>query len=240
MSAPWLSIIGLGEDELDGLSPAATHLLRQASLVVGGERHLELVGRLDAETLRWPSPIEQAYSVILSRRGQNVCVLASGDPFFYGVGSTLARLVDPSEILALPSPSTFSLMAAKLGWAQQDCALVSLHGRPLERIIPHLGEAARILALSWDETTPAKLARLLTSRGLGQSRLTVCEHLGGPKERVRALVAEAFDLEAISPLNAIALEVIASPGANSSRARRDCPTTGSKMTDSLRKAKSGP
>ena len=213
MSAPWLSIIGLGEDGLDGLSPAATHLLRQASLVVGGERHLELVGRLDAETLRWPSPIEQAYSVILSRRGQNVCVLASGDPFFYGVGSTLARLVDPSEILALPSPSTFSLMAAKLGWAQQDCALVSLHGRPLERIIPHLGEAARILALSWDETTPAKLARLLTSRGLGQSRLTVCEHLGGPKERVRALVAEAFDLEAISPLNAIALEVIASPGA---------------------------
>ncbi|HEY1943157.1 MAG TPA: precorrin-6y C5,15-methyltransferase (decarboxylating) subunit CbiE [Roseiarcus sp.] len=214
MSAPWLSIIGLGEGGLDGLSPAATHLLRQASLVVGGERHLELVGPLDAETLRWPSPIEEAYPVILSRRGERVCVLASGDPFFYGVGSALARLVDMSEILSLPSPSTFSLLASRLGWAQQDCALVSLHGRPLERIVPHLSDGARILALSWDETTPAKLARLLTSRSLGRSRLTVCEHLGGAKERLRATLAEAFDFDAISPLNAIALEVVASPGAN--------------------------
>ncbi len=213
MSAPWLSIIGLGEDGLDGLSPAATHLLRQASLVVGGERHLELVGRLDAETLRWPSPIEAAYPVILSRRGERVCVLASGDPFFYGVGSALARLVDMSEIVSLPSPSTFSLLASRLGWAQQDCALVSLHGRPLERIIPHLSDGARILALSWDETTPTKLARLLTSRGLGRSRLTVCEHLGGAKERIRTTLAEAFAFDAISPLNVIALEVVASPGA---------------------------
>ncbi|MBV8664297.1 MAG: precorrin-6y C5,15-methyltransferase (decarboxylating) subunit CbiE [Hyphomicrobiales bacterium] len=213
MSAPWLSIIGLGEDGLDGLSPAATHLLRQASLVVGGKRHLELVGRLDAETLAWPSPIEEAYPIILARRGQQVCVLASGDPFFYGVGSALARLVDMSEIVSLPSPSAFSLMASRLGWPQQDCALVSLHGRPLERIIPCLSEGARILALSWDETTPAKLASLLTERGLGRSRLTVGEHLGGAKERVRAAFAEAFDLDAISPLNAIALEVAAAPGA---------------------------
>jgi precorrin-6Y C5,15-methyltransferase (decarboxylating) len=213
VSAPWLSILGLGEDGLEGLSPAATRLLRQASLVVGGARHLALVGPLDAETLVWPSPIEDAYPAILARRGDPVCVLASGDPFFYGVGSALARLVDPCETIALPAPSTFSLMAARLGWAQQNCALVSLHGRPLERIIPLLSDGAHILALSWDETTPGKLAALLTARGLGQSRLTVCEHLGGAKERIRASSAAAFALDAISPLNAIALEVVAAPGA---------------------------
>ena len=213
MSAPWLSILGLGEDGLEGLSPAATRLLRQANLVVGGARHLALAGPLDAETLVWPSPIEDAYPAILARRGDPVCVLASGDPFFYGVGSALARLVDRSETIVLPAPSTFSLMAARLGWAQQNCALVSLHGRPLERIIPLLGEGALILALSWDETTPGKLAALLTARGLGQSRLTVCEHLGGARERIRATSAAAFALDAISPLNAIALEVAAAPGA---------------------------
>ena len=213
MTAPWLSILGLGEDGLEGLSPAAIRLLRQSTLVVGGARHLALVEPLDAETLAWPSPIEDGYPAILARRGDPVCVLASGDPFFYGVGSALARLVDPGETIVLPAPSTFSLMAARLRWAQQSCALVSLHGRPLEQIIPLLGKGARILALSWDASTPGRLAALLTARGLGPSRLTVCEHLGGAKERIRACPAEAFALDAISPLNAIALEVAAAPGA---------------------------
>jgi precorrin-6B C5,15-methyltransferase / cobalt-precorrin-6B C5,C15-methyltransferase len=213
MSAPWLSILGLGEDGLEGLSPAATRLLKQARLVVGGARHLALVGKLDAETLAWPSPIEDAYPAILARRGERVCVLASGDPFFYGVGSALTRQIDPSEIISLPAPSTFSLIASRLGWAEQDCALVTLHGRPLERIIPWLSNGARILALSWDETTPAKLADLLTSRGLGRSHLTICENLGGPNERIRDATADSFALEGISPLNAIALEVVAAPGA---------------------------
>jgi precorrin-6B C5,15-methyltransferase / cobalt-precorrin-6B C5,C15-methyltransferase len=213
MSAPWLSILGLGEDGLDGLSPAATRLLKQAVLVVGGERHLALLGPLDVETMAWPSPIEDAYPAIVARRGEKVCILASGDPFFYGVGSALMRQVDWREMISLPAPSTFSLIASRLGWAQQDCALLSLHGRPLQRVIPWLSDGARILALSWDETTPAKLAGLLSGRGLGQSRLTICENLGGAKERIRQELAETFALGGISPLNAIALEVVARPGA---------------------------
>jgi len=213
LSSPWLTILGLGEDGLDGLSPAASHLLKQASLVVGGKRHLALVGPLDAETLVWPSPIEEAYPLILKRRGEKVCVLGSGDPFFYGVGTALMRLVASSEMLCLPAPSSFSLMASRKGWAQQDCALVSLHGRPLERIIPSLSDGARILALSWDETTPGKLAALLRGRHLGRSRLTIGENLGGPRERLREAMAERFAFDAIGPLNIIALEVAAAPGA---------------------------
>ena len=87
-------------------------------------------------------------------------------------------------MICLPAPSAFSLAAARLGWAQQDCALVSLHGHALERIIPHLQPGARILALSWDETTPRKLAALLAARGMGGSRLIVCEAMGGPRERL--------------------------------------------------------
>ena len=130
--------------------------------------------------------MDAAYPQIFARRGEKVVVLASGDPFFYGVGSVLARKIPPEEMLCLPAPSAFSLVAARLGWAQQDCALVTLHGRPLEKIIPHLQDGARIIALSWDGATPEKLAALLTQRGFGASRLTVCEHLGGPQERVRA------------------------------------------------------
>jgi precorrin-6Y C5,15-methyltransferase (decarboxylating) len=209
VSAPWLTIIGLGEDGRAGLSPAAIAHLAQARLVVGGARHLALVAPLAAETLCWPSPMDAAYPHILARRGENVVVLASGDPFFYGVGSLLARFLAPEEMLCLPAPSAFSLVAARLGWAQQDCALLTLHGRPLEKIIPHLHDGGKIIALSWDGDTPRKLAGLLEKRGFGASRLTVCEHLGGPKERVRATLARDFALEEIAALNTVALDLIA-------------------------------
>ena len=206
---PWLSIIGLGEDGLDGLSPAARSLLAQACLVVGGKRHLALAGDVAGERLAWPAPPEAAFPDILARRGQPVCVLASGDPFFYGIGSLLMQHVTAEEMRCLPSPSAFSLAASRLGWAQQDCALLTLHGRPLQRIIPHLQPGTRLLALSWDGTTPGKLAELLQARGMGQSILTVLENIGGPRERIRHARADAFDLGDIDPLNTIALEIVA-------------------------------
>jgi precorrin-6Y C5,15-methyltransferase (decarboxylating) len=121
----------------------------------------------------------------------------------------LAKKIPPEEMLCLPAPSSFSLVAARLGWAQQDCALVTLHGRPLEKIIPRLQGGARIIALSWDGDTPQKLAALLTKRGFGASRLTVCEHLGGPQERVRASLACDFSLPEVAALNTVALELVA-------------------------------
>lgn len=210
---PWLSLVGLGEDGRAGLSADALAALDGAELVVGGARHLALVAPLKAETLAWPSPLSEAFPALLARRGRPVCVLASGDPFHYGVGVQLAALIQAGEIAAFPQPSSFALACARLGWAQQGCALVSLHGRALERIIPHLQPGRRVLALSWDETTPGKLAELLCQRGFGSSRLTVLEALGGARERIRTMMAQDFALEGIDPLNLVALELQATSDA---------------------------
>ena len=207
--ARWLSIVGLGEDGIDGLSPAARRLVAQAALIVGGRRHLSLIGPVAAETMAWPSPLEEAFDAIEARRGAPVCVLASGDPFFFGVGATLMRRFSPDEMICMPGPSAFSLAASRLGWAQQECALISLHGRPLEAVIPHLRPGARVVALSWDDATPAKLAALLSDRGFGRSKLTVCEAMGGPRERIRSSKAQGFALDNVAALNTIALEVVA-------------------------------
>jgi precorrin-6B C5,15-methyltransferase / cobalt-precorrin-6B C5,C15-methyltransferase len=209
----WLAVVGIGEDGIDGLSPAARRLVAQAAFVVGGERHLAFAGPMTAETLVWPSPIENALDAIEARRDERVCVLASGDPFFFGVGAMLMRRFAADEMICAPAPSAFALAAARLGWNEQDCALLSLHGRPLEAIIPHLRPGARILALSWDDATPAKLAALLAARGMGRSKLTVCEAMGGGNERIRETQAEGFALENVAALNTIALEVAADRGA---------------------------
>ena len=191
MSAPWLSLIGLGEDGADALTPAARALVAQASLIVGGARHLAMIDA-PAERLQWPSPLTDAMPRILAQRGKPTVVLASGDPFFYGVGDLIGRHVARDEIFCVPAPSAFSLAAARLKWSQQDCALLSLHGRAFERVTPHLQPRARIIALSWDETTPAHLARHLVARGMGESRLYVLERLGGPLERVRHARADGL------------------------------------------------
>jgi precorrin-6B C5,15-methyltransferase / cobalt-precorrin-6B C5,C15-methyltransferase len=208
-SEKWLSLIGIGEDGIDALSPAAQKLLAQAQLVVGGARHLTLAGPLAAKTMSWPSPIADAIPQILARRGSPVCVLASGDPFFFGIGTLLSAHISKDEMQCFPTPSAFSLAAARLNWSLQDCRLISLHGREFERIIPVLQPAAKILCLSWDATTPSRLAKLLTGRGLGQSRVAVMETMGGSRERTRKSTAEAFNMEGIDPLNLVAIEIAA-------------------------------
>jgi precorrin-6B C5,15-methyltransferase / cobalt-precorrin-6B C5,C15-methyltransferase len=210
----WLSIVGIGEDGVEGLSPVARRLITSAELVVGGARHLELAGDLVCgRALAWPSPISDAFGEIKRHRGRSVVVLASGDPFHFGVGKQLAAFVPAEEFVCLPQPSAFSLAAARMGWSLQDVAPVTLHGRALQGIVRYLQPGARILALSWDSETPAKLAELLTAHRMGQSRITVLEAMGGPRERVRHALASNFDIHEIASLNTIALEVIAEPEA---------------------------
>ncbi|WP_034999673.1 bifunctional cobalt-precorrin-7 (C(5))-methyltransferase/cobalt-precorrin-6B (C(15))-methyltransferase [Beijerinckia mobilis] len=218
VSAPWLSLIGIGEDGRAGLSPHAETLLAQARFIIGGARHLALAGPLDAETMVWPSPLADAIPVIEARRPGPVCVLASGDPFFYGVGTLLSRAFAHEDMLCIPAPSAFSLAAARLGWSLQDCRLISLHGRAFERILPELQPGAKILCLTWDETTAPRLAETLAARGLGHSSIIVLEALGGPHERITATRAADFSTESfapggIHPLNLVALSIEAAPGA---------------------------
>jgi precorrin-6B C5,15-methyltransferase / cobalt-precorrin-6B C5,C15-methyltransferase len=210
----WLSIVGIGEDGVAGLSPVARGLISSAELVVGGARHLELADSLvRGRRLAWPSPMSDGLLEIKRARGRAVVVLASGDPFHFGVGKQLAAFVPRQEFVCLPQPSAFSLAAARTGWPLQDVSLVTLHGRALQGIIRRLQPGARILALSWDSATPGKLAELLSTHRMGQSRITVLEAMGGPRERIRHATAASFDIEEIDPLNTVAIEVIAEPEA---------------------------
>jgi precorrin-6Y C5,15-methyltransferase (decarboxylating) len=214
MIGPWLTIVGIGEDGIAGLSDTARLRLRQAELVVGGRRHLTLAERLiGGERLAWPSPLSDAYGAILARRGRPVAVLASGDPFCHGVGAALAGLVPPAEMECLPGLSAFALARARLGWSAETTETISFCGRPLAALAPLLQPDARVLALSADAQTPAALAGLLCARGFGETAMHVMEALGGPQERVRATVAVGFALHDIRALNLVALELRAGADA---------------------------
>ena len=208
----WLSIVGIGEDGADGLSPLAARLIASAEVVFGGSRHLELAGSLiTGEAVAWPTPFSIA--PLLARRGRSTAVLASGDPFLHGVGAVIAAAIPAGEFTTLPAPSAFSLAASRLGWSLAAVTTLSLHGRPIALIRPHLHRGARLIALTSDAAAPAAIAALLAADGFGGSRLTVLEAIGGGRERIRAATAADFELDDIHPLNVLAIEVVADPAA---------------------------
>ena len=205
--SPWLSIVGIGEDGVAGLAPAARQLVETAALVFGGRRHLELAQPLiRGEARPWPVPFERGIEAVLASRGQAVCVLASGDPFMHGVGSVLARHVPADQLRVYPAPSAFSLAAARLGWALPDTTLLSACGRPVEIVRRHLQPRRRLLVLTSDAQGPRLIAELLARHGFGDARLTVLEAMGGPRERIRGCSAAAYDLDPVDALNTVAIE----------------------------------
>jgi precorrin-6B C5,15-methyltransferase / cobalt-precorrin-6B C5,C15-methyltransferase len=213
-SRRWLSIVGIGEDGVDGLTPAARGLVADADIVFGGKRHLALAAALIRGAARpWISPFDRAVDEVLAQRGRQVCVLASGDPFVHGVGAVLARQIDMVETVVVPAPSAFSLAAARLGWALPETTQISLHARALDLVRPHLHPRARLLALTCDGDGPAQLARLLADAGFGPSRVIVLEALGGERERIRTATAADFDLPDVADLNVVAIEFEAAAGA---------------------------
>lgn len=213
---PWLAIVGIGEDGVEGLTAKARGLIEGAALVVGGKRHLQLAESLiRGEAMAWTSPIADTIPILLARRDSPVAVLASGDPFYFGVGSKLARHVPAAEMIVVPQVSSLALAAGRLGWSQPDVETVTLCGRPLETIRPRLCDGARLLVLSAGADTPAEVAAYMTQHGFGPSRLHVLEAIGGPYERCRTTTAAGFDLAEIGPLNLIGAEVEAKAGVRS-------------------------
>ncbi|MBS9478495.1 precorrin-6y C5,15-methyltransferase (decarboxylating) subunit CbiE [Ancylobacter radicis] len=210
----WLSIVGMGEDGLDGLSPTARGLIEAAEIVFGGARHLALAERAVAGRAQaWPSPFERGVEQVVALRGRRVCVLASGDPFLHGVGAVLARHVPAHEMRTLPAPSSFSLAAARLGWPLAEVTSLTVHGRSLDLVRAHLHPGQRLLVLTSDGAGPGDIAALLSATGFGGSTLHVLEALGGPRETMRSCRAETFDLHGVDPLNLVAIEVEAGKGA---------------------------
>ena len=196
-----------------GLTAAARVLFETAEVLVGGERHLNMVPDTGAERVAWARPLHLTIDAIEARRGQRVAVLASGDPMWYSIGATLIRRFPREEMTVLPQPGSFSLAAARLGWPLADCATITLHGQPIDSLRLHLAPRRRILILSEDGDTPKVVAELLTRAGWGPSRLTVFAHLGGPREASITEEAQSWGDRGVPDLNTIALACRGAPDA---------------------------
>jgi precorrin-6Y C5,15-methyltransferase (decarboxylating) len=162
--------------------------------------------------IEWQGGIDNMLGQILPLRGSPTVILATGDPMWFGIGATLAKHLEPDEFVVHTHPAAFQLAAAKLHWPLQHVAAISLHGRPVEAIHPHILPGNRILALTTDATTIDRVADILANRGYGQSILTALENLGGIEEKVTSSIAENFNAKAIGDFYVLGIDCVADQG----------------------------
>ncbi len=212
MADPWLHIVGIGEDGMDGLVPATRAVVAAAEIIIGGDRHHMLAENLTAERLSWPHPFDALISTIKDLRGKRVVILATGDPLWFSVGARIGRAIDPGEIVYHPQLSAFQLAAARMGWSLPDVETLTVHGRPVEQMIAFIQPDAQLLVLTTGAETPAQIAAFLTERGFGQSRMTVLAAMGGKDEARFDGLAASWD-HTVPAFNTLAVHCIAAPDA---------------------------
>jgi precorrin-6Y C5,15-methyltransferase (decarboxylating) len=102
--------------------------------------------------------------------------------------------------------SSVTLARARMRWSAEETAVVSAVGRDAHAVLRELAPGRRVLVLSSGAATPEQVARLLTERGYGASRMTVLAELGAAAEsRVDATAATWST--AVPALNVVALEL---------------------------------
>jgi len=212
MSNRWLHIVGIGEDGIDGLTPATRAVLEAAEVVIGGDRHHALSGNATAQRIAWPSPFDALIDQLNGLRGKRVVVLATGDPLWFSVGARIGRAIPAGEITYHPQVSAFQLAAARMGWSVADVETLTVHGRPVEQMIAFIQPDQRLLILTTGAETPGQIAAFLTARGFGKSPMTVLASMGGDKEQRFDGVAESWD-HTVPAFNTLAVECIAAPDA---------------------------
>lgn len=212
MTAPWLHIVGIGEDGMDGLTPATRAVVEAAEVIVGGDRHHTLSANPDATRIAWPSPFDAMIETLESLRGKRAVVLVTGDPLWFSVGARIGSAIPADQLVYHPQLSAFQLASARMGWSLADVETLTVHGRPVEQMIAFIQPDQRLIVLTTGADTPAQIARFLSERGFGGSRLTVLAAMGGQREERFEGTADTWS-HTVPAFNTLCIECVAAPDA---------------------------
>lgn len=138
-------------------------------------------------------------------RRERVCVLASGDPGFFGIVRSLLRTIDRRSLQVLPAPSSVSLAFSRLGLPWDDAVVVSSHGHPLAEAVSIVRTVPKAAVLTSPESPPEAVARALLDAGVAMDLVAVCSRLGAPDEEIAELTLEELAAGRYDPLSVVVL-----------------------------------
>jgi precorrin-6B C5,15-methyltransferase / cobalt-precorrin-6B C5,C15-methyltransferase len=178
-----LAIVGVQGGRWFG--PEAEAAVRAATVVVGARRHLAALGPALARSVEpLGRPLAAALDAWDARLtgGDRVCVLASGDPGFFGLTRLAVARFGADRVEVHPAPSAVALAFARLGLAWDDAAVVSAHGRDLEAACDAVAGHPKVAVLVSPDQPPEAVGRRLVATGCPPRAVSVLSRLGEPAE----------------------------------------------------------
>ena len=207
-----IAVVGVVGGEPVGKEARAA--IEAAAVVAGAPRHLHTLAPLGPRTLPIDGPLTDVLDRLESERG-GVCVLAAGDPGFFGIVRLLAERFGPHRLDVHPAPSSVSLAFARLGLPWDDAAVISAHGRPLAEAARRAVAHPKAAVLVAPDAPPEALGHELRALGAPHGRAAVCSRLGEPDERVDVLTLDQLAAGSFDPMSVVVLldgdEVAATP-----------------------------
>ena len=202
-----ITVVGIGDDGCASLTSRAVNAVMKAGVLVGGERHLEFFPQFEGERIVLKSGVSSVLDRVAElAEERNVCVVASGDPLFFGIGSLVIARLGAEHVEVLPQPSSMQWAFARAGLKWDDAAWLSLHGRSSEGFLTRIKNLGKVAIFTDDTNSPTALAQRMIEYGETAWEAWVCENLGGTDERVRRFTVKELALsQGIGPLNVLLL-----------------------------------
>ena len=211
-------IIGVLDNGVAGLTPAALAHLQSADLIIGAERTLALFESvLPAQTERrdMGGQLSNIPEWITQARNEQrrVVVLATGDPLCHGIASFLIGKLGLPACEILPNVSTLQWACTRLGLAWQGAKICSVHSKDagewsagatpehgLYALLQEIRQHDLLAVFTGPDNTPARIARMLVSEGLGEAfqisivtQIFQNEKIIGPLPAAQCVAVEAAD-----------------------------------------------
>lgn len=200
-----IQIIGIGDDGIDGLTPAARSLIQQAEVLVGTEAALAVPANSTAERVVIGANLDAALQRLASLGGRRAVLLASGDPLFYGTARFFCERLGKDRFEVLPHVSSMQLAFARVKESWDEAYLANLAAQPLDRVVEKVRVADKVGLFTTDVVSPSVVARALLDRHIDYFTAYICENLGAPDERVTHASLPEVAAQEFSRLNVMIL-----------------------------------
>ena len=202
-----VTVIGIGDDGCPGLSSRAMNAVASARILAGGQRQLDFFPEFEGEKIVFKGNLSASLDKIAELADENsVCVLASGDPLYFGIGNLVSKKIGREHIEFIPSPASVQYAFAAIGQKWDDAEVISLHGRALQGFINNIQSMKKIACFTDAKNSPQKIATYMTEYSETGWTAWVCENLNGKDERIREFtISSLADEQDISDLNVLVL-----------------------------------